>query len=145
MRTTALTLTTLAAALAATLAFAAPGGGYGPGPGSGQGANCTQQQPCGMGYGAGGGGGPGQGYGMGPGRGGRGAGAYGGLMTDEERAEHRQKMHSFTTVGECKAYFDEHRELMAARAKDRGIEPGPGPRVNPCDRMERRGLLKPAA
>jgi hypothetical protein len=137
-----LTLTTLAAALAATLTFAAPGGGYGPGPGAVQGADCTQQQPCGMGYGPGGGGGPGQGYGMG--RGGRGAGAYGSLMTEEERAEHRQKMHSFTTVGECKAYFDEHRAQMAARATDRGIEPGPGPRVNPCDRMERRGLLKPA-
>jgi len=143
MRRTSLTLTTLAAALAATLAFAAPGGGYGPGPGAVQGADCQQQQPCGMGYGPGGGGGPGQGYGMG--RGGRGAGAYGSLMTEEERAEHRQKMHSFTTVGECKAYFDEHRAQMSARAKDRGIEPGPGPRVNPCDRMERRGLLKPAA
>jgi hypothetical protein len=142
MRRTSLTITAVAAALAATLAFAAPGGGYGPGPGSGQGANCTQQQPCGTGYGPGGGGGPGQGYGMG--RGGRGAGAYGGLMTEEERAEHRQKMHSFTTVGECKAYFDEHRAQMAARATDRGIEPGPGPRVSPCDRMERRGLLKPA-
>jgi len=143
MRRTSLTLTTLAAALAATLAFAAPGGGYGPGPGAGQGADCPQQQPCGMGYGPGGGGGPGQGYGMG--RGGRGAGAYGSLMTEEERAEHRQKMHSFTTVGECKAYFDEHRAQMAARATDRGIAPGPGPRANPCDRMERRGLLKPAA
>jgi hypothetical protein len=143
MRTTTLTLTTLAAALAATLAFAAPGGGYGPGPGAGPGADCPQQQPCGMGYGPGSGGGPGQGYGMG--RGGRGAGTYGSLMTEEERAEHRQKMHSFSTVGECKAYFDEHRAQMAARAKDRGIEPGPGPRVNPCDRMERRGLLKPAA
>ena len=143
MRRTALTLTTLAAALAATLAFAAPGGGYGPGPGAGQGVDCTQQQPCGMGYGPGGGGGPGQGYGMG--RGGRGAGAYGSLMTEQERAEHRQTMHSFTTVGECKAYFDEHRAQMAARARDRGIEPGPGPRVDPCDRMERRGLLKPAA
>jgi hypothetical protein len=142
MRSTALTLTTLAAALAATLAFAAPGGGYGPGPGAVQGADCPQQQPCGMGYGPGGGGGPGKGYGMG--RGGRGAGAYGSLMTEEERAEHRQKMHSFTTVGECKAYFDEHRAQMAARATDRGIEPAPGPRVNPCDRMERRGLLKPA-
>jgi hypothetical protein len=144
MSRTSLTLTTLAAALAATLAFAAPGGGYGPGPGAVQGADCPQQQPCGMGYGPGGGGGPGQGYGKGLGRGGGGAGAYG-MMTEEERAEHRQKMHSFNTVGECKAYFDEHRAQMAARAKERGIEPGPGPRVNPCDRMERRGLLKPAA
>jgi hypothetical protein len=52
--------------------------------------------------------------------------------------------HSFATVGECKAYFDEHRAQMAARARDRGIEPGPGPRVSPCDRMEQRGLLRPA-
>jgi len=141
MKRTALTLTTLAAALAATLAFAAPGGGYGPGPGAVQNAECPQQQACGMGYGPGGGG-SGQGYGMG--RGGRGAGAYGSLMTEEERAEHRAKMHSFTTVGECKAYFDEHRAQMAARATERGIEPGPGPRMNPCDRMLNRGLLKPA-
>ena len=62
-------------------------------------------------------------------------GAYGSLMTEEERAEHRQKMHSFTTVGECKAYFDEHRAQMTARARDRGIEPGPGPRISPCERM----------
>ena len=147
MRRTALTLTTLAAALAATLAFAAPGGGYGPGPGAAQGADCPQQQSCGMGYGPGGGGGPGQGDGKGFGRGagGGGGGAYGSMMTEEERAEHRQKMHSFTTVGECKAYFDEHRAQMAARARDRGIEPGPGPRISPCERMLNRGLLKPAA
>jgi len=144
MRSTSLTITAVAAALAATLAFAAPGGGYGPGPGSGQGAGCPQAQDCagGQGYGPGAGYGPGMGYGRGMGRG---AGAYGSLMTDEERAEHRQKMHSFTTVGECRAYFDEHRAQMAARARDRGIEPGPGPRVNPCDRMGQRGLLKPAA
>jgi hypothetical protein len=141
MRRTALTLTTLAAALAATLAFAAPGGGYGAGPGAAQGAECPQQQSCGMGYGPGGG--RGQGYGKGFGRGG--GGAYGSMMTEEERAEHRQKMHSFTTVGECKAYFDEHRAEMSARAKERGIEPGPGPRISPCERMERRGLLKPTA
>jgi hypothetical protein len=146
MRRTALTLTTLAAALAATLALAAPGGGYGPGPGAAQGADCPQQQSCGMGYGPGGGGGPGQGYGKGFGRGGGGGGgAYGSMMTEEERAEHRQKMHSFTTVGECKAYFDEHRAQMTARARERGIEPGAGPRISPCERMLNRGLLKPAA
>ena len=142
MRSTALTLTTLAAAFAATLAFAAPGGGYGPGPGYGQGAGCPQTQDCPAGQGHGPGYGHGKGPGMGYGRGG--GGAYGSLMTDEERAEHRAKMHSFTTVGECKAYFDEHRAQMAARATERGIEPGPGPRMNPCDRMLNRGLLKPA-
>jgi hypothetical protein len=143
MRRIALTLTAVAAALAATLTLAAPGGGYGPGPGYGQGAGCPQAQECpgGQGYGPGYGKGPGMGYG----RGGGGAGAYGSLMTEEERAAHRATMHSFTTVGECKAYFEEHRAQMAARAKERGIEPGPGPRVNPCDRMVNRGLLKPAS
>lgn len=141
MKRIPLTLTAAAAALAATFAFAAPGGGYGPGPGYGQGAGCPQAQDCpaGPGYG------PGYGKGKGPGMGfGRGGSAYGGLMTDEERAEHRAQMHSFTTVGECKAYFEQHRAEMAARAKERGIEPGPGPRMNPCDRMVNRGLLKPA-
>ena len=140
MRRTSLTITAVAAALAATFAFAAPGGGYGPGPGYGQGAGCPQAQDCPAGQGNG----PGYGHGKGMGYGRGGAGAYGGLMTDEERAEHRAKMHSFTTVGECKAYFDEHRAQMAARATERGIEPGPGPRMNPCDRMLNRGLLKPA-
>jgi hypothetical protein len=145
MRRIALTLTAVAAALAATLTLAAPGGGYGPGPGYGQGAGCPQAQECpgGQGYGPGYGKGPGMGYGRGGGGGG--AGAYGSLMTEEERAAHRATMHSFTTVGECKAYFEEHRAQMAARAKERGIEPGPGPRVNPCDRMVNRGLLKPAS
>ena len=140
MRRTSLTITAVAAALAATFAFAAPGGGYGPGPGYGQGAGCPQAQDCPAGQGNG----PGYGHGKGMGYGRGGAGAYGGLMTDEERAEHRAKMHSFTTVGECKVYFDEHRAQMAARATERGIEPGPGPRMNPCDRMLNRGLLKPA-
>ena len=142
MSRTTLTITAVAAALAATLAFAAPGGGYGPGPGYGQGVGCPQAQDCagGQGYGPGAGSGPGMGYGRGMGRGG--GGAYGGLMTDEERAEHRAKMHSFATVGECKAYFEQHRAEMAARAKERGIEPGPGPRVNPCDRMAARGFIK---
>jgi hypothetical protein len=140
MKRIPLTLTAAAAALAATFAFAAPGGGYGPG--YGQGAGCPQAQDCPAGQGHG----PGYGRAKGPGMGyGRGGGASGlGLMTDEERAEHRAKMHSFATVGECKAYFDEHRAQMAARAKERGIEPGPGPRMNPCDRMVNRGMLKPA-
>ncbi len=141
MKRIPLTLTATAAALAATFAFAAPGGGYGPGPGNGQGAGCPQAQDCPAGQGYGPGYGRGKGSGMGQGRGGGGAL---GLMTDEERAEHRAKMHSFATVGECKAYFEEHRAQMTARAKERGIEPGPGPRMNPCDRMVNRGLLKPA-
>jgi hypothetical protein len=141
MKRIPLTLTAAAAALAATFAFAAPGGGYGPGPGNGQGAGCPQAQDCPAGQGYGPGYGRGKGSGMGQGRGGGGAL---GLMTDEERAEHRAKMHSFATVGECKAYFEEHRAQMTARAKERGIEPGPGPRMNPCDRMVNRGLLKPA-
>jgi hypothetical protein len=138
MQRISLTLTVIAAALAATAAFAAPGGGYGPGPGSGPGAGCAPDQQCGKGYG------PGNGNGAGNGRGG-GGGMHGTLMTEEERDAHRQKMHSFTTVGECNAYFDEHRALLIARAREQGIEPGPGPRMSPCDRMEKRGFLKPSA
>ncbi|HEX4884320.1 MAG TPA: hypothetical protein VFX05_09295 [Casimicrobiaceae bacterium] len=127
----------LALALAAAAAVAQPGGGYGPGAGQGPCAAGTAGTACPNG-------GPGGGYGPGYGRGGRmGGHGFGGMMTDEERVEHRNAMHSFTTVGECKAYWTEHRAEMTARAKERGLEPGPGPRQDPCERMAARGLLKP--
>lgn len=135
--------TTLALGLAmvvASAAHAAPGYGPGYGQGFGQGngpcatagagaANCT---------------GPGAGYGMGRGRmgGGYGAGGQGALMTDEEREAHRTAMHSFTTVEQCNAYWTGHRAEMTRRAQERGVEPGPGPRVSPCERMAARGFIK---
>ena len=132
--------TGLALALAAVTALAQPGG-YGPGNGPGNGPCATGQAGANCPYG-GPGGGYGPGYGRGGGRMGMGMGGYGGLMTDEERAEHRERMHSFTTVDECKAYWTEHRAQVTARAKEQGVEPGPGPRFDPCERMAARGFLK---
>lgn len=128
-----------ALAVTAAMAFAAPGygpgygGGYGPGNGPCATAGGTGTGCQGMG--------PGAGYGRGRMGGGPGFGAMGGLMTDQERAEHRDKMQSFTTLAQCDAYWTEHRAQMTARAQQRGIEPGPGPRFSPCERMANRGLL----
>jgi hypothetical protein len=133
--------TTLALALVASLAtiavYAAPGSGYGPGYGSGACATAGAESACPRG-------GPGAGYGPGGGRmmGGYGAGGAGSMMTEEERAAHREKMHSFTTVEQCNAYWTEHRAQMTERAKAQGIEPGPGPRVSPCERMAQHGMLQ---
>jgi hypothetical protein len=63
------------------------------------------------------------------------------LMTPEERAGHRQKMWSFSSFDECKAYQAEHHQLMETRAKEQG-KALPAMRANACDRMKARGLLK---
>jgi hypothetical protein len=115
--------------------MAAPG--YGPGNGAGCGGNANCAAGSGYGPGSGMGGGMGMGYGRGGGRGGAGS-----MMTEEERAEHRAKMHSFESVDACTAYWTQHRAEMVARAQAQGITPGPGPRVNPCERMAARGLIK---
>lgn len=128
--------TTLAIGLAmavATAAYAAPG--YGPGYGQGHGPG---NGPCAT-AGAANCPGPGAGYGMGRGRMG---GGPGGLMTEQERDAHREKMHSFTTLEQCTAYWTEHRAEMTRRAQERGVEQGPGPRFSPCERMAARGFLK---
>ncbi len=43
------------------------------------------------------------------------------LMTPEERAEHREKMHSFQTEEEREAYRQEHHKLMQERAEEKGV------------------------
>lgn len=43
------------------------------------------------------------------------------LMTPEERAEHREKMHSFQTEEELEAYRQEHHKLMLERAEEQGV------------------------
>lgn len=145
MRKTTLALG-LATAMVAAAAFAAPGGGYGPGYGMGYGMGYGNGPCATAAAGAECPGGPGTGYGrgrMGAGMG-YGPGGQGNLMTEEERDAHREKMHSFTTVEQCTAYWTEHRAQMTARAQERGVEPGPGPRGSPCERMAARGFFKPA-
>lgn len=63
------------------------------------------------------------------------------LMTAEERAAHREKMWSFKTYEECKAYQAEHHKAMEAKAKEQG-KTLPAPRANACDRMKASGQLK---
>ena len=84
--------------------------------------------------------------GMGPGKGGRFAFNQGNtpgwsLMSAEERAAHRDKMWSFKTFEECKAYQAEHHTAMEAKAKEQG-KTLPAPRANACDRMKAGGMLK---
>lgn len=60
------------------------------------------------------------------------------MMTEAERQEHAARMRGFKNHDECKAYVDQHREQMAARAKQRGQSVPAQPRRDPC------GGLKPA-
>lgn len=50
------------------------------------------------------------------------------LMSEQERAEHREKMRSLRTEQEREAYRQEHHERMQQRAEERGVtlpdEPG---------------------
>lgn len=43
------------------------------------------------------------------------------LMTPEEWREHRKKLQSFTTAEERQAYRREHRKVLEARAKEKGL------------------------
>lgn len=109
------------------------------------------QAPCGQGIGAGPCGG-GMGAGMGPGMGGgmgRGAGwraSQGNtpgflLMTPQERAAHQAKMGSVRTYDECKAYLDQHRSSMEARAKEQG-KALTHMRADPCADMRAAGRIR---
>lgn len=63
------------------------------------------------------------------------------LMTTQERDAHRDKMHTFKTVDECRAYHDDHVKLMDARAKEQGKSFKPF-RGDPCTTMQKRGFMK---
>ena len=113
-------------AVAASVTLADPGGlGMGPGCGMAAGASCPN---------AGGPGGYGPGYG-------RGGGQGMALLTPEERAQHREAMHSLTTVEQCNAYIAGHRQLLEERAREKGVAPPPGPRGNVCERMKAHGMF----
>lgn len=108
----------------------------------------------GPGAGGGMGGGPGMQQG-GPGMQRGGPGAHGGrgmrfnqtntpgwsLMTPEERTATQAKMRAVKTYDECKIVQTEHRSLMEARAKEKGVTLQ-APRQNGCDNMKARGFIK---
>lgn len=121
MKTPALlSLAGAAALLAATLASAQPGP-RGPGPAA-SGASAPRM-------------------GMGMGMMGRRFGpdntAGWAMMTPAERDAHRDRMRSFKTEGECRAYMDEHHQQMSQRAKERGRAVPGQPRQNACAGLPR--------
>ena len=63
------------------------------------------------------------------------------LMTPEERTEMQGKMRALKTYDECKQLQTEHRALMEARAKEKGVTLRE-PRQNGCDRMKAKGLVQ---
>ena len=63
------------------------------------------------------------------------------LMTQEERTEMQGKMRTLKTYDECKQLQPEHRALMEARAKEKGVTLRE-PRQNGCDRMKAKGWIK---
>lgn len=116
------------------------GGGWGGGPG---------MQGGGWGMGHGGRGMHGGMHGMqGMGRGGMGPGMMAQqnvargwqLMTPEERTAQQTKMRAVKTYDECKTVQTEHRTVMEARAKEKGLTLM-SPRGNRCDMLKARGLI----
>lgn len=61
-----------------------------------------------------------------------------GMMSAEEQQQHRDKMASFKSYEECKAYIDQHHQQMSARAKEQGRNMPAQPRRDAC------ASLKPA-
>lgn len=58
------------------------------------------------------------------------------MMSWQERNEHREKMRSFQTYEDCRAYLDQHHEKMMARAKEKGKEPLAQARRDACARLK---------
>jgi hypothetical protein len=54
------------------------------------------------------------------------------MMTPEERQAHRERLASFKTYDDCKAYVKQHHDEMAARAKERGRPVPAAPRRDAC-------------
>ncbi len=63
------------------------------------------------------------------------------LMTPEEHTAFQSRMRELKTYDECRAVLLEHRNTMEARAKEKGVKLM-APRVNACERLKARGLIK---
>lgn len=63
------------------------------------------------------------------------------LMTSAERATHHQRLLSFKTLTECRAYMEVHRREMEERAKERNRTLRT-PRFDVCEQMKAQGLLE---
>jgi len=63
------------------------------------------------------------------------------LMSSAERAEQHQKLMSFRTMEQCRAYWEIQRSALEARARERGKTLRPA-RFDVCQQMKARGLLE---
>ncbi len=63
------------------------------------------------------------------------------LMTPEERTSQQTKMRNAGSLAECQTLQAEHRSVMEARAKEKGMTL-PTPRQNGCLRMQSMGFFK---
>ncbi|MBL8346532.1 MAG: hypothetical protein JNN03_13900 [Rubrivivax sp.] len=120
----------LAAAMLLSVAAVQAQGGPGTGPGAGAGPRAASAGPASAS-------GSGPGPGARPGR--QMAGRWGSdstpgwaLMTEAERKEHVERMRAMKSLDECQAYVAQHREQMAARAKERGSATLRAPRRDAC-------------
>lgn len=114
---------TLASGVALAQAASTPGGGPGKGMhGAGPPASA-----------------PGMGMGQGYGKGARWGGDYTPgwtMMTEAERQSHQERMRSMKTQSECRAYLQQHRDEIAARAKEQG-KTLRSPRRDACGHLPR--------
>lgn len=63
------------------------------------------------------------------------------MMSEQERADHRQKMMSMKSYDECVAYMNEHHKLMQERASQKG-KSLPMPKYNACEKMKSNGMFR---
>jgi len=63
------------------------------------------------------------------------------LMTSTERAAHHQRLLSFKTLSECRAYMEVHRKKMEERAKERNRTLRT-PHFDVCEQMKAQGLIE---
>ncbi|NDP43938.1 MAG: hypothetical protein GZ089_14675 [Aromatoleum sp.] len=61
------------------------------------------------------------------------------LMTLDERNAHGQKLRSFTSVEDCKAYVADVEKKMIVRAKEKGLDTSQGLRGESCAKAATRG------
>jgi hypothetical protein len=66
------------------------------------------------------------------------------LMTPQERIEHQAQVRGLTDYDACQQYRTKHHELMAERARQRGLDV-PDSHWDFCDRLKPRRPPRPAS
>ena len=59
------------------------------------------------------------------------------MMSKAERDGHRKRLHEMKTYEECRAYLDQHRTQMEARAKEQGRKALSAPKRDACAALKK--------